>query len=56
MKASAAIAAAVGAGELTPREADHLSGFVANYLKALDAVEFEQRLSEAEAQVKSIDG
>jgi hypothetical protein len=54
MKAAAEIAAAVAAGALTPGEAEHLSGFVANYLKALDAVEFERRLSAAEADVKSV--
>ena len=53
-KAGAQIAAAVASGELTPSEAEHLSGFMVNYVKALDAAEFERRLRAAEAEVRSI--
>jgi hypothetical protein len=44
--ASAAIAAAVAAGELTPLEAAQLSKVVHAYVQALEARVFEQRLAE----------
>jgi hypothetical protein len=54
VKASAAIAAGLAAGELTPSEAAALSGFVANYVKALEARDFEDRLCKAEAEVAEL--
>jgi hypothetical protein len=48
LKAVAAITDAVAAGELTPGEAAHLSQLVANYAKALEVVDFEERVSRLE--------
>jgi hypothetical protein len=49
VKAAAAIAQAVADGELTPGEASELSGFVANYVKALELSDLEARLQRLEA-------
>src|SRR5215467_4736194 len=49
--ASAAIVAAVSAGELTPTEAAELSKVVDGYARTLQAVEFEERLSKLEKAV-----
>jgi len=49
--ASAAIVAAVAAGELTPMEAAELSKVVDGYARTLQAVEFEERLSKLEKAV-----
>ena len=49
VKAAATIAQAVADGELTPREASELSGFVANYAKALEISDLEARLQQLEA-------
>jgi hypothetical protein len=46
--ASAAIVAAVAAGELTPAEAGELAKVVDGYARTLQAVEFEERLSKLE--------
>jgi hypothetical protein len=49
VKAAAAIAQAVADGELTPSEANELSGLVANYAKALEISDLEVRLQRLEA-------
>ena len=49
--ASAAIVAAVAAGELTPMETTELSKVVDGYARTLQAVEFEERLSKLEKAV-----
>lgn len=49
-KASAAILAAVAAGELTPSEADQVSKVVDTFVRALEAHEFEKRLQALEKQ------
>jgi hypothetical protein len=49
--ASAAIVAAVAAGELTPSEAGELAKVVDGYARTLQAVEFEERLSKLEKAV-----
>jgi hypothetical protein len=49
--ASAAIVAAVAAGELTPAEAGELAKVVDGYARTLQAVEFEVRLSKLEKAV-----
>jgi hypothetical protein len=46
--ASAAIVAAVAAGDLTPAEAGELAKVVDGYARTLQAVEFEERLSKLE--------
>jgi hypothetical protein len=46
--ASAAIAAAVSAGDLTPLEAARLSNVVHAYVQALEAYDFEKRLAKVE--------
>jgi hypothetical protein len=51
MTASAAIVAAVAAGELTPIEAAELSKVVDSYARTLQAVEFEERLSNLEKAI-----
>jgi len=51
VSASAAIVAAVAAGELTPTEAAELSKVVDGYARTLQAVEFEERLSKLEKAV-----
>ena len=51
VSASAAIVGAVAAGELTPGEAAELSKLVDGYTRALQAVEFEERLSKLEKAV-----
>jgi Family of unknown function (DUF5681) len=48
VNASAAIVAAVADGDLTPSEAAELSKTVDGYARALQAVEFEERLSKLE--------
>ncbi|HEY7663621.1 MAG TPA: DUF5681 domain-containing protein [Xanthobacteraceae bacterium] len=47
--ASAAIVAAVAAGDLTPSEASDLAKVIDVYVRALEAAEFEQRLTKLEA-------
>ena len=49
--AMAALAAEVGAGEMTPGEAAELSKLVEAYVKALEAGEFDQRLRAVEARI-----
>jgi hypothetical protein len=49
--ASAAIVAAVAAGELTPTEAGELAKVVDGYARTLQAVEFEERLLKLEKAV-----
>jgi hypothetical protein len=53
VKASAAIVAAVAAGDLTPCEAAELSKVVDSYARTLQAAEFEQRISKLEKAVES---
>ena len=48
VKAAAAIAQAVAAGELTPGEASDLSDFVANYAKAIEINDIEARIRKLE--------
>ena len=48
LDAVAAITNAVAAGELTPGEAAHLSQLVANYAKALEVIDLEERVSRLE--------
>jgi hypothetical protein len=48
LKAVAAITDAVAAGELTPGEAADLSQLVANYAKALEVVDLDERVSRLE--------
>jgi hypothetical protein len=48
VKASAAIVAALSAGELTPSEASELGKLVASYVAALTATDFEKRLAQLE--------
>ena len=48
VKAVATITDAVAAGELTPGEAAHLSQLVANYAKALEVIDLEERVSRLE--------
>src|SRR5215813_4303111 len=45
VNASAAIVAAVAAGELTPTEASELAKLIDSYTRVLQAAEFEERLS-----------
>lgn len=47
--ASAAIVAAVAAGDLTPSEASDLAKVIDVYVRALEAAEFEERLVKLEA-------
>jgi hypothetical protein len=49
VKAASVIADAVASGELTPSEAADLSGFVANYAKAIEITDLEARLQRLEA-------
>ena len=49
--ASAAIVAAVAAGDLTPSEASELSKVVDSYARTLQAVEFEERISKLEKAI-----
>ena len=49
VKASAAIVAALSAGELTPGEAAELGKLVASHVTALSALDFEKRLAQLEA-------
>jgi hypothetical protein len=51
VNASAAIVAAVAAGDLTPSEAAELSKVVDGYSRSLQAVEFEGRLSKLEKAI-----
>jgi hypothetical protein len=48
--AMAAIADAVAQGHLTPGEASELSNMVGNYVKSLEAAEFDERLRALEAK------
>jgi hypothetical protein len=48
VRAMAAIIAGLAAGELTPSEAESLSKVVDRYVRALEATEFETRLTELE--------
>jgi hypothetical protein len=48
LKAVAAITDAVAAGELTPGEAADLSQLVANYAKALEVIDLDERVSRLE--------
>ena len=48
--AMAAIAAAVGAGEITPTEAAELARLVEAYIEAIQASEFDRRLRVIEAK------
>jgi hypothetical protein len=48
--AMASIAAAVGTGAITPSEAAELSTLVENYVKAIEASEFDRRLRVIEAK------
>ena len=49
----AALAAGVGAGEVTPGEAAELSKLVEAYIKALEKEEFDQRLRAVEARINA---
>ena len=51
VNASAAIVAAVAAGDLTPSEASELSKVVDTYARTLLSVEFEERLSKLEKAI-----
>jgi hypothetical protein len=51
VNASAAIVAAVAAGDLTPSEAAELSKVVDSYARTLQAAEFEGRLSKLEKAI-----
>src|SRR5215470_8490687 len=51
VNASAAVVAAVAAGELTPTEAAELSKVVDGYARTLQSVEFEERLSKLEKAI-----
>jgi hypothetical protein len=51
VKASAAIVAAVAAGDLTPSEAAELSRVVDGYARTLQTIEFEDRLSKLEKAI-----
>jgi hypothetical protein len=51
VSASAAIVAAVAAGELTPAEAAELSKVVDSYARTLQALEFEERLVRLEGAI-----
>jgi len=51
VNASAAIVAAVAAGDLTPSEASELSKVVDSYARTLQAVEFEERISKLEKAI-----
>src|SRR5262249_4493755 len=53
LKASAAIVAAVAAGDLTPSEAAELSKVVDGYARTLQAAEFEERISKLEKAVEA---
>ena len=53
MNASAAIVAAVSAGDLTPSEAAELSKVVEGYARTLQAAEFEERISKLEKAVEA---
>ena len=53
VSASAAIVAAVAAGELTPTEAAELSKVVDGYARVLQSVEFEERISRLEKAVEA---
>jgi len=50
VKAMAAIASAVAAGELTPNEASELSAMLERYARILEAVDHEQRLKALESK------
>jgi hypothetical protein len=51
--ASAAIVAAVAAGELTPSEAGELSKVIDSYARTLQAAQFEERISKLEKAVEA---
>lgn len=50
--AMAAILSAVAAGDLTPAEAETVTKLVETHLRALEACDFEKRLSDLEARAK----
>jgi hypothetical protein len=52
VRASAAIVAAVAAGELTPSEASAVSSVVHNFSKTLETVELEDRIRRLEESAK----
>ncbi|HEX4112210.1 MAG TPA: DUF5681 domain-containing protein, partial [Stellaceae bacterium] len=56
VNALAAIAAAAASGELAPGEARDLTGTVDAFVRALDAQEFERRLTALEASEAKYDG
>jgi hypothetical protein len=51
VNAAAALAKAVAGGELTPSEAADLGKLVESYARALQGVEFEERLSKLEKAI-----
>ena len=53
VNASAAIVAAVAAGDLTPSEAAELSKVIDGYARTLQATEFEERISRLEKAVEA---
>ena len=53
VNASAAIVAAVAAGDLTPSEASELSKVVDSYARTLQAAEFEERILKIEKAVQT---
>jgi len=53
VKASAAIVAAIAAGDLTPSEAAELSKVIDGYSRTLQAAEFEERISKLEKAVEA---
>src|SRR5215813_10533399 len=53
VNASAAIVAAVAAGDLTPSEAAELSKVVDGYARTLQAAEFEERITKLEKAVEA---
>jgi hypothetical protein len=53
VNASAAIVAAVAAGDLTPSEAAELSKVVDSYARTLQAAEFDERILKLEKAVET---
>ena len=53
VKASAAIVAAIAAGDITPSEAAELSKVIDGYSRTLQAAEFEERISKLEKAVEA---
>jgi Family of unknown function (DUF5681) len=52
-KASAAVVAAVAAGDLTPSEGGEIGKLIEGYVKTLEVTDFEERLSRLENKVAS---